>query len=196
LFSLSCPPLTRALAAIAGAFLITSGIASTASAATSASSVQTSVQAEVAKAKAAHEYAIVAKSGGTAYTVELFGPGGRSVQATKIDSSTAMAFVAAWRATSPATVKPFGVDRISCSGAGSAGSTQVWNYNYTGELCFGVGAGNVKVYNINEIDSRDYTVAYTVSGGPTSGTLQYINGGSYALFSASDNVELTYLNVY
>lgn len=63
-----------------------------------------------------------------------------------------------------ANAAPAQASRVPCLNNGTP-QFVVWNYNYTGELCFsGAGGTSVKVYDVDEIDTGDDFGAYIVGG--------------------------------
>jgi hypothetical protein len=79
------------------------------------------------------------------------------------------------------------VSRVNC--AGRTDFFTIWNYNYSGELCFANnGSTNVAIYDVNEVDTGNNSGYYDIGGGQAY-------QASYVDVGYSGNPEITWIDI-
>jgi hypothetical protein len=108
--------------------------------------------------------------------------------------ATVAGTMAAAIAISLPVVDAHAMNRTDC--AGRTDFFTIWNYNYTGELCFAnAGSANVAIYQVDATSPGNNNVQYVIDNGAK---VTQLNGwGTFNLAAAEGYTpEITWINLY
>lgn len=184
---------SRILAAAGAGVLVctvSAGVAS-ASPASAADPSAASLESTVLSAVKAQESVLGTRQADGTDVLRFTAPSGTVVETLHLTADASATEYSDWRAaTAGPSIAPATVDRVTCPPYGDHTSdTVIWSGPYVD--CFAAGAGNVAIYDVSELASNSYDVAYVLNPG---GELEYLDSNEYIEFST--NPEITYLNVY